>query len=105
MWFNFFYISHCYKLNLRQNRRNESNLNNQKSMNVIDLNPPYWPPNIISLNLFNTFSHVPDLTYFPKSDIFMYVCLVLITLLVNRLAVTIYLVELVDLRKHNVALK
>ena len=63
------------------------------------------PPSIISLNLFYTFSHVPDLTYFPKSDTFMYICLVLITLLVNRLAVTIYLVELVDPRKHYVALK
>ena len=60
------------------------------------------PPSIISLNLFYTFSHVPDLTYFPKSDTFMYICLVLITLLVNRLAVAIYVVELVDPRKLNV---
>ena len=57
-----------------------------------------------SLNLLHTFSHVPDLTYFPKSDIFMYICLVLITFLVNRLAVIIYLVELIDPRKLNVAL-
>ena len=35
----------------------------------------------------------------------MYVSLVLITLLENRLAVAIHLVELVDPRKLNVALK
>ena len=63
------------------------------------------PPSIISLNLFYTFSHVPDLTHLPKLDIFIYICLMLITLLVNRIAVTIHLVVLVDPRKHNVAFK
>ena len=52
-----------------------------------------------------TFIHVLNLTYFPKSDIFIYICLVLITLFVNRLTITVYLVELVDPRKLNVALK